>query len=55
MKRLWTDEEGQDLIEYVLVVAMLALASAAAFPPLANALATAFNTGSNCLNSVTGC
>jgi hypothetical protein len=55
MKKLWSQEEAQDLIEYVLVVTMLALAAAAAFPPLASALATAFNTGSTCLNSVTGC
>jgi Flp pilus assembly pilin Flp len=29
--RLWRDEEGQDLIEYTLMLAFVALASAALF------------------------
>jgi Flp pilus assembly pilin Flp len=31
MKRLWLNEEGQDLIEYTLLMAFVALASAALF------------------------
>ena len=31
MKRLWQDEQGQDLIEYTLMLAFVALASAALF------------------------
>jgi Flp pilus assembly pilin Flp len=31
MKSLWHDEEGQDLIEYTLLMAFVALASAALF------------------------
>jgi Flp pilus assembly pilin Flp len=31
MKRLWQDEQGQDLIEYTLLMAFVALASAALF------------------------
>jgi len=31
MKRLWLDEQGQDLIEYTLLMAFVALASAALF------------------------
>jgi Flp pilus assembly pilin Flp len=30
-KRLWQDEQGQDLIEYTLLMAFVALASAALF------------------------
>jgi len=31
MKRLWQDEQGQDLIEYTLLMAFVALASAGLF------------------------
>lgn len=31
LRRLWKDEEGQDLIEYTLLLAFVALASAALF------------------------
>jgi Flp pilus assembly pilin Flp len=31
LRRLWKDEEGQDLIEYTLLLAFVALASAAIF------------------------
>jgi len=31
MRRLWQDQQGQDLIEYTLLMAFVALASAALF------------------------
>ncbi|HLY17347.1 MAG TPA: hypothetical protein VKR61_08985 [Bryobacteraceae bacterium] len=31
MRQLWQDEQGQDLIEYTLLMAFVALASAALF------------------------
>jgi len=31
MKRFWRDEKGQDLIEYTLLMAFIALASASLF------------------------
>ncbi len=31
MRNLWNDEQGQDLIEYTLLLAFVALASAALF------------------------
>ena len=31
LRKLWRDEEGQDLIEYTLLMAFVALASAALF------------------------
>lgn len=40
LKRLWQDEAGQDLIEYALLVALVALAATAGM----NSLATAINT-----------
>ena len=31
LRNLWNDEQGQDLIEYILLMAFVALASAALF------------------------
>jgi Flp pilus assembly pilin Flp len=55
MKQLWKQEEGQELVEYVLIVVLVALGAAATFPGLVTALTAAFNNGSTCLNSVTSC
>ncbi|HEV2523256.1 MAG TPA: hypothetical protein VGT24_12815 [Candidatus Acidoferrales bacterium] len=49
LKRLWKEEEGQDLIEYALLVALIALTAAAAFPPIATSLSTVFTKASTCL------
>jgi pilus assembly protein Flp/PilA len=38
--RLWKEEEGQDLVEYALLVALVALAATAGM----NVLATKINT-----------
>lgn len=48
---LWKEEEGQDLIEYVLLVALIALAGLVGFPGLSNQIATIFNNVSACVNS----
>ena len=40
LKRLWKEEQGQDLIEYALLVALVALAATAGM----NALATSINS-----------
>jgi pilus assembly protein Flp/PilA len=40
LKRLWKEEDGQDLIEYALLVALVALAAAVGM----NSLATSINT-----------
>lgn len=51
LERLWQDDEGQDLIEYALLVALIALAAAAAFPPLATAIKTVFNNAATQLQA----
>ena len=51
LMRLWKEEEGQDLIEYALLVALIALAVAAAFPPLATAIITTFSDATACMNA----
>lgn len=54
MKRLWKEEEGQDLIEYALLVAFIALAAAAIFPTIGLTLNGIFTRANTCLSSATG-
>ncbi|MGO9318444.1 MAG: Flp family type IVb pilin [Terracidiphilus sp.] len=42
LQNLFNREEGQDLVEYALVVAIIALGSTAAMQSLAAAISTAF-------------
>jgi pilus assembly protein Flp/PilA len=51
LKRLWKEEEGQDLIEYALLVALIALIAATIFPTIGADLHTIFNTADTCLTS----
>jgi Flp pilus assembly pilin Flp len=41
--RLLREDEGQDLVEYVLLVSLIALAVALAFPPVTAAITAVFN------------
>jgi pilus assembly protein Flp/PilA len=53
LKRLWKEEEGQDLVEYGLLVALVALAATAGMSSLATAINSAFSTiGSNLTSSM---
>jgi pilus assembly protein Flp/PilA len=49
LKRLWKEEEGQDIIEYALLLALIALAAAAVFPPLTTAINVIFTKAQTCL------
>lgn len=42
--RLWREEEGQDLVEYGLLVALVALAATAGMNALAAAINSTFGT-----------
>ena len=53
LARLWKEEEGQDLIEYALLVALMALATAATFPTVASAIDQILTTAQNCLTAGT--
>ena len=56
MKRLWKEEEGQDLIEYVLLIALIALLAAAGFPGMVTAIKGVFTSAENCLTGTgAGC
>jgi len=41
---IWRDESGQDLIEYALVAALIALAATAGMNTIANSINNAFST-----------
>ena len=51
--RLWKEEEGQDLVEYALLVAVLALAAVSTMQTLATKINTAFSTVGSCLGAAT--
>ena len=52
LKRLWKEEEGQDLIEYALLVALVALAATAGMNALASKINTEFtNLGTSLTNA----
>lgn len=42
LKRLWNEEEGQDLVEYALLVVLIALAATVGMKGLATAINTTF-------------
>jgi len=53
LKRLWAEENGQDLIEYALLVALVALAATAGMNALATAIDTEFTNLGTSLTTVT--
>ena len=50
---LWKDEEGQDLVEYGLLVVLISLFAVAAMQGLANGISDAFSNASAQLTSAT--
>ena len=51
--KLWNDEEGQDLVEYGLLVVLISLFAVAAMQGLANGISDAFSNASAQLTSAT--
>ena len=51
MQNLLSSDEGQDLVEYALVVALIALAATAGMKTLATDLNSAFSSVGTTLNS----
>ncbi len=51
LKRLWQEEEGQDLVEYALLLVLISLASITAMKTLASAISTAFGNASSSLTA----
>jgi pilus assembly protein Flp/PilA len=52
IKRLWQDESGQNLTEYAVLLALLAIAGIAAMRELSNALGSAFSSSASNLASL---
>jgi Flp pilus assembly pilin Flp len=51
---LWSDDSGQDLAEYALLIALIALVVILAFPPFAQAITGVFTDVGNALSGTTG-
>ena len=51
LKRMWREEEGQDLTEYGLLLVLVATAGIAAMNVLATAISTAFGTAAKNLTT----
>ncbi|MGA3042573.1 MAG: Flp family type IVb pilin [Bryobacteraceae bacterium] len=54
LKRLWQDVQGQDLIEYTLLMAFVALASAALFVSSGAYVSEIWSVGNTSLSSAAG-
>ena len=51
LMRLWKEEQGQDLVEYVLLVTIVTLACVAGISTLSTAISTAFSSASGILSA----
>jgi pilus assembly protein Flp/PilA len=49
--RLWKDQDGQDLTEYALLLALVALGAIAAMQGLGQAINNAFNSATTKINT----
>ena len=54
VKALWDDQSGQDLVEYVLIIVLIALGVAVALTLFQNAIKGAFNHAASTLNTQAG-
>ena len=52
LKKLWQEEEGQDLVEYGLLVVLIALFAIAAMGSLATAVSSVFSQAATNLTAV---
>lgn len=51
LARLWSEEDGQDLVEYGLLVFLIALAAIASMKGLASSISTVFKSAGTSLTS----
>jgi Flp pilus assembly pilin Flp len=54
LRNLWNDDQGQDLIEYTLLLAFVALASAALFIGAGTSIKTIWTTTNGTLANAAG-
>jgi len=53
LKRLWQDERGQDLVEYALLLVLIALTAAATIQTVGTAIQSVFTNSSTALSGYT--
>jgi pilus assembly protein Flp/PilA len=51
LKRLWQEDAGQDLVEYGLLIFLVALAAIASMKTLASAVSTVFSSAATSLTA----
>lgn len=51
LQQLWNDEQGQGLVEYVLIIALVAIGLTAVMIIFRNAIGNIFNEIANTLNT----
>ena len=49
LMRLWREDEGQDLLEYALLIVLVVLVAAAAINPLGASIAAVFTSANTCM------
>lgn len=54
LKALWDDQSGQDLVEYVLIIVLIALGVAVALTLFQGAIRKSFNNAASTLNAQAG-
>ena len=54
LKRMWEEIEGQDLVEYALLIIMVSLLAVAAMKNLASGISNAYGKAATQLNTATG-
>jgi pilus assembly protein Flp/PilA len=54
LRRLWEEEEGQDLTEYALLIVLIALAAITAMNTLAAGIASVFSNAAANITVTTG-
>jgi Flp pilus assembly pilin Flp len=55
LMRLWKEEEGQDLLEYALLLVLIVLIAAAAINPLGSTISDIFANANSCASTPTTC
>jgi Flp pilus assembly pilin Flp len=51
LARLWKGEEGQDLLEYALLIALIVLVAAVSISPLGSTIKNIFTSANTCLTT----
>ena len=55
VRRLWKEEEGQSLVEYGLLIALIALVGAATLPTVGTNVSSIISKIGTCLGTNTSC